>query len=146
MRAAAAPPISALPTSSPSFSTACRKRPADTRVRRLRVTSGVVSSNISKKPLEASVTLAYGYVKAKIVSEPKLKSSRHKNETQYHLHFNMLVDGGNWDVAVNVGTNDSDDLLKYKIVLDFRHPVITTLAAAKAGAADLTGQSALPAL
>ena len=92
------------------------------------------------------MTLAYGYVKAKIVSEPKLKPSRHKNETQYHLHFNMLVDGGNWDVAVNVGTNDSDDLLKYKIVLDFRHSIIATLGAAQAGSADLTGQSALPAL
>jgi uncharacterized protein YukJ len=92
------------------------------------------------------VTLAYGYVKARIVSEPKLKPSRHGHETQYHLHFNLLVDGDKWDVAVNVGTNDADDLLKYKIALDFRHPVIAALGAARAGAQDLTGQSALPAL
>jgi uncharacterized protein YukJ len=58
----------------------------------------------------------------------------------------MLVDGANWDVAVNVGTNDDDDLLKYKLVLDFRHPIIQTLAATDAGSQDLTGQSALPAL
>jgi uncharacterized protein YukJ len=92
------------------------------------------------------VTLAYGYVKAKVVSEPKLKSSRHSHEIQYHLHFGMLVDGNNWDVAVNVGTNDADDLLKYKLVFDFRHPVIETLGAASADDHDLTGQSALPAL
>lgn len=92
------------------------------------------------------MALPYGYVKAKITSEPKLKSSRHKHEIQYHLHFSMLVDGTSWDVAVNVGTNDDDDLLKYKLVFDFRHPIIQTLAAAMAGAKDLTGQSALPAL
>jgi uncharacterized protein YukJ len=92
------------------------------------------------------VTLAYGYVKAKVVSEPKLKSSRHSHEIQYHMHFSMLVDGKNWDVAVNVGTNDADDLLKYKLVFDFRHPVIETLGAANVGDHDLTGQSALPAL
>ena len=72
-------------------------------------------------------------VKAKITSEPKLKPSRHKNEIQYHLHFNVLVDGTKWDVAVNVGTNDADDLLKYKFAFDFRHSVIQTLAAAEAG-------------
>jgi uncharacterized protein YukJ len=92
------------------------------------------------------VALPYGFVKAKITSEPKLKPSRHNNEIQYHLHFSMLVDGDKWDAAVNVGTNDDDDLLKYKLVLDFRHPIIQTLAATDAGAQDLTGQSALPAL
>jgi hypothetical protein len=30
------------------------------------------------------MTLAYGYVKAKIISEPVLKPSRHKHELQYH--------------------------------------------------------------
>ncbi len=92
------------------------------------------------------MTLAYGYVKAKMVSAPRLKPSRHSHETQYHLHFSVLVDGQNWDVAVNVGTNDSDDLLKYKLAFDFGHPVIQTLAAAESGAHDLTGQAVLPAL
>ena len=92
------------------------------------------------------MALAYGFIKAKITSEPKLKPSRHNTEIQYHLHFSMLVDGDKWDVAVNVGTNDDDDLLKYKLVLDFRHPIIQTLASAEAGSQDLTGQSALPAL
>jgi uncharacterized protein YukJ len=92
------------------------------------------------------VTLAYGYVKAKIVSEPFLKPSHRSHEIQYHLHFNLLVDGAKWDVAVNVGTNDADDLLKYKLAFDFRHPLIQTLAAAQAGSHDLTGETALPAL
>lgn len=39
------------------------------------------------------MTLAYGFVKAKIVSEPLLKPSRHSHEIQYHLHFNLLVEG-----------------------------------------------------
>jgi uncharacterized protein YukJ len=92
------------------------------------------------------MTLAYGYAKARIVSEPVLKPSRHSHEIQYHLHFSLLVDGDTWDVAINVGTSDADDLLKYKLAFDFRHPVIETLAAAAAGSHDLTGQAALPAL
>jgi uncharacterized protein YukJ len=75
-----------------------------------------------------------------------MQGSRHRSETQYHLHFSLLVESSNWDVAVNVGTNDSDDLLKYKMVFDFRHPVIATLSAAASGQNDLTGQTALPAL
>ena len=92
------------------------------------------------------MTLAYGYVKTKITSEPTMKPSHHGHETQYHLHCNLQVDGVTWDVAVNVGTNDADDLLKYKLAFDFRHPLIQTLAAADAGSHDLTGQAALPAL
>jgi uncharacterized protein YukJ len=92
------------------------------------------------------MTLAYGFVKAKMVSEPQLKPSRHRHEIQYHLHFSLLLDGTNWDVAVNVGTNDADDLLKYKLVFDFRHPIIQSLGDATAGAHDLTGEDAPPAL
>jgi uncharacterized protein YukJ len=92
------------------------------------------------------MTLAYGYVKAKIVSKPVLKPSRHSHEIQYHLHFKLLVDGEKWDVAINVGTNDDDDLLKYKLSYNFQHPIIQTLAGAEAGSHDLTGQTALPAL
>src|ERR1700675_4708186 len=92
------------------------------------------------------MTLAYGYVKTKVTSEPVMKPSHHGHETQYHLHCNLQVDGATWDVAVNVGTNDADDLLKYKLAFDFRHPLIQTLAAVAAGSLDLTGQAALPAL
>lgn len=92
------------------------------------------------------MTLSYGYVKAKIATKPRLKHSRHEHEIQYHLHFSLLVDGETWDVAVNVGTNDGDDLLKYKLVYDFRHPIIQTLANAEAGSQDLTSEAALPAL
>jgi hypothetical protein len=47
---------------------------------------------------------------------------------------------------VNVGTNDADDLLRFKLVYDFRHPIIQTLAAAQSGSHDLTGQAQPPAL
>jgi uncharacterized protein YukJ len=92
------------------------------------------------------VTLPYGFVKAKITSNPVLKGSRHRNEIQYHLRFNVLVDDAPWEVALNVGTNDADDLLKYKLAYDFRHPLIRTLGAAQAGAQALTEQQKLPAL
>jgi uncharacterized protein YukJ len=75
-----------------------------------------------------------------------LKATRRQHETQYHQHFGVLVDGAQWDVAVNVGTNDDDDLLKYKLVYDFRHPVIQTLGKTSAGSHPLTGTVALPAI
>lgn len=91
--------------------------------------------------------LPYGFVKARMTAAPVfLKGTRRRNEVQYHLHFGLAVEGGPWDVAVNVGTNDADDLLKYKLAFDFRHPIVQTLAAAEAGSHDLTGQAALPAL
>jgi uncharacterized protein YukJ len=92
------------------------------------------------------MTLVYGFVRTKITSEPKLKPSRHQHEIQFHLHCNLDVDGSKWDVAINVGTNDADDLLKYKLAFDFRHPIIQTLAAAEGGSHELTGQTGLPAL
>jgi uncharacterized protein YukJ len=92
------------------------------------------------------MSLAYGYVKAKVVSGPTLKPTRRPHETQYHLHFGVTVDGNRWDVAVNVGTNDADDQLKYKLAFDFHHPIIASLKAAAAGSHDLTGRFALPAL
>jgi hypothetical protein len=49
-----------------------------------------------------------------MVSEPVLKPSRHSHEIQYHLHLKLLVAGDKWEVAINVGTNDDEDLLKYK--------------------------------
>jgi hypothetical protein len=36
-----------------------------------------------------------------------LRGTHRRNETQYHLHFNMLIDGATWDIAVNIGTNDA---------------------------------------
>jgi uncharacterized protein YukJ len=50
------------------------------------------------------------------------------------------------DVAINVGTNDADDLLQYRLVYDYHHPLTQTLAAAPIGETDLTGTTALPAL
>ncbi len=99
------------------------------------------------------MSLSYGYVKAKVAALPHLKGSRHRHETQYHLHVALDVatsDGGGatkrWDSAINVGTDDSDDLLRYKLVYDFHHSLAGQLAAAPPGSRDLTGTRDLPAL
>jgi hypothetical protein len=97
------------------------------------------------------MALTYGFLKCKVVSDPQLKSSRRKHETQYHLHATLeitLDDGSTaqWDSAINVGTNDADDLLSYKLVYDFHHEIAGTLQAAKSGFSDLTGTGKLPAL
>ncbi len=96
------------------------------------------------------MTLAYGFVKAKMTSSPRLTSKtvphRGREEQQYHLHFRLDVDGVDWDVAANVGTDYADDLLKYKIVRDFNHPIVETLRASREGVTRLTGLRKLPAL
>jgi uncharacterized protein YukJ len=74
-----------------------------------------------------------------------------QQETQYHLHATLQVanpGGGttNWDTAVNVGTNDSDDLLRFKLVYDFHHPIRNALTAAAPGPHELTDTHKLPAL
>jgi uncharacterized protein YukJ len=96
------------------------------------------------------MAIVYGFVKCKLASGPKLQSSRGPgdNETQYHLHASLTVAGSKkpWDTAVNVGTSDSDDLLRYKMVYDFHHAVAGTLKNAAGGFTDLTGKNALPAL
>lgn len=90
--------------------------------------------------------LPYGFVKAKIGSSPVLQSKRRPNETQYHLHVKLSFPGGPWDTAINVGTNDDDDSLKFKLVYDFRHGIVATLKAADVGPTDLSEDTSLPAL
>ena len=90
--------------------------------------------------------LPYGFLKGQIASDVWLKPSRGPGETQYHLHFSIKVAGQPWDVALNVGTDDDDDSLQFKLAFDFHHTITATLAASEAGRNDLTGQSALPAL
>jgi uncharacterized protein YukJ len=90
-------------------------------------------------------------LKCKIVTSPRLVPSRKGQEVQYHLRSTLRVtdpDGSteDWDSAINVGTNDSDDLLLYKLVYDFQHSVIESLKSASSGFDDLTGSSSLPAL
>jgi uncharacterized protein YukJ len=92
-----------------------------------------------------------GFVKCKMVSTPKVQSSRHKNEIQYHLHVTVAVSGAGgsieqWDTAINVGTNDSDDLLQYKLIFDFHHSLVRKLKASAPGFIDLTRTNHLPAL
>jgi hypothetical protein len=95
--------------------------------------------------------LTYGVLKCKVVSDPQLKPTRLKNETQYHLRTTLEItppDGpaSQWDSAINVGTNDSDDLLNYKLIYDFQHEIVSQLRAAKSGFWDLTADENLPAL
>ncbi len=92
------------------------------------------------------MTLKYGYVKCKVISEPELKGTHLHQETQYHLHATLQVGGEQWDTAINVGTNDADDLLRYKLVFDYHNDLVAALKAAPAGFRDLTGTAAPPAL
>jgi uncharacterized protein YukJ len=96
------------------------------------------------------MALTYGFLKCKVVSGPVLKPSRRKHEIQYHLHAGCSAPSasgnGIWDAAINVGTNDADDLLKYKLAFNYSHPALDTLRQAPAGFSDLTGTSGLPAL
>ena len=92
------------------------------------------------------MTLPYGLAKAKIIAPPALTSKPIDQETQYHQHLKLDVGGATWDAAVNVGTDDADDLLRYRLVFDFHHPMLTDLDAAPPGSKALTGMSKLPAL
>jgi len=100
------------------------------------------------------MTLQYGFFKAHVTSAPAMRSKYipEQHETQYHMHVTLLAQDsqGNaitpWDCAINVGTDDADDLLRYRLVRNFSHPICTTLKAAAQGYTDLTGQHALPAL
>jgi len=75
-----------------------------------------------------------------------LKASRHKNEIQYHIHTTLQSNDGDWDSAINVGTNDADDLLRYKLIYDYRNSLIGQLKLMAQGFKDLTGTEDLPAL
>jgi hypothetical protein len=90
--------------------------------------------------------LTYGFIKCKVASAPILKPKRLRREIQYHLHQTLQVPGQSWDSAINVGTSDADDLLRYKLIFDFRHSIIDTLRAAGAGFADSTVLRKLPSL
>lgn len=97
------------------------------------------------------MALTYGFLKCKVVSDPKLVPTKKQSETQYHLRSTLQVTGANgaatqWDSAINVGTNKSTDLLNYKLVYDFQHPVVATLRAAASGFTDLTKTGKLPAV
>jgi uncharacterized protein YukJ len=100
------------------------------------------------------MTLKYGFFKAHVTSAPTMRSKYipEQQETQYHMHLTLQAvdDQGKattpWDCAINVGTDDANDLLRYRLVHDFSHPVCATLKAAAQGYTDLTGNHALPAL
>jgi hypothetical protein len=84
------------------------------------------------------MTLRNDYVKCQGISEPVLKPSHRGHETQYHLQAKLRVaaDVGAteaWDTAINVGTNDADDLRQYRFVFDYHHPLRDALAAAAPG-------------
>jgi hypothetical protein len=90
------------------------------------------------------MSLAYGYVKAKIVSDPVLKSSRHSHEIQYHLHCNLLVEPTG--PAHQCRQQRRRRSVEIKFVFDFHHSIIQTLNAAAPSSQELTGTAALPAL
>jgi uncharacterized protein YukJ len=96
----------------------------------------------------------YGFVKCKLASgNIKLESSKNKktHEIQYHLHPSLHVSNGKggfetWDSAINVGTNDADDLVQFKLVHDFHHSIAATLESAPNGFNELSKKGKFPAL
>ena len=99
----------------------------------------------------SSATIRYGFVKCKVLgSHMKPSFNKKTKETQYHLHATLQLgksgNSENWDSAINVGTDDSDDLLRYKIAFDFHHPIVDTLSGADYGFNNLTDKQELPSL
>jgi uncharacterized protein YukJ len=96
------------------------------------------------------MALSYGFVKCKVAGKSWIKPLHLDKETQYHLHIDLAVQGATsletWDAAINVGTNDADDLLRYRVALDFHHPITRALSNAPSGFNDLTKTRTLPAL
>jgi len=96
------------------------------------------------------MALKYGFLKCKIVSDTRLKSTKRRNEIQYRLHADCSAASQNgdeiWDAAINVGTDDADDLLRYRLAFNYSHAILSDLRNAPAGLTDLTGTSALPAI
>ena len=92
--------------------------------------------------------LEYGYLKAVIAGAARIVGPDRRGE--YHLHANLRAspDTGAplWDMAINVGSSDASDRLKYRITFSFSHPIQATLRAAVAGWHDLTGVRSLPAV
>jgi uncharacterized protein YukJ len=92
------------------------------------------------------MTIPYGYAKGTLIGPPELTSKRLEREIQYHEHFKLDLGREPWDIAVNVGTDQADDLLRYRLVFDFHHSILSDLTSAPRGAKTLTGMTKLPAL
>jgi uncharacterized protein YukJ len=96
------------------------------------------------------MALQYGFVKCKVVGEPELRPSRHGQETEYHVYVGLDVasSGGTeqWQAAINVGTDEADDSLKYRLVSDYQNALLGMISGAAPGFQDLTDTQALPAL
>jgi uncharacterized protein YukJ len=95
--------------------------------------------------------IRYGFVKCTVLgSHMKSSFNKQTKETQYHLHATLQLgksrNSENWDSAINVGTDDSDDLLRYKFAFDFHHPITEKLSTAEYGFNDLSEKKELPSL
>jgi hypothetical protein len=93
--------------------------------------------------------LSYGFVKCTVAGGIRLARTPRPRETQFHLHAALTVEGSRepWDAAVNVGSDNDRDLLRYRFASALRdNPFFAGLAARPQGRNDLTGLRALPAL
>ncbi|TFW32470.1 DUF2278 family protein [Massilia horti] len=93
------------------------------------------------------MALTYGVVKAKVIGAPVMKAKflQAQHETQYHMHVRLQAGSEQWDSAVNVGTDDADDLLRYRLAYDFHHEICQNLRAMDSGFLELRARQ-LPAL
>lgn len=96
------------------------------------------------------MAMAYGFVKCRVAGRSHFAATRAGRELQYHLRVPLEVETAEgprrWEAAVNVGTDDADDPLRYRLVFDFEHPLVHLLAEAEPGLHLLTDAGELPAL
>lgn len=91
--------------------------------------------------------LPYGVLKGRVASKPRSQTAlHHGQDVHYHLHA-MIAAGeqGTWDMAINVGTNSPDDVLRYRFVEPFTHAILSQFEGLSPGYKSLE-QEGLPAL
>lgn len=89
------------------------------------------------------MSLDYGFVKVKVMLVVKLKGLLYGSEIQYYVYLMLVLLVGDWDVVINVGINDVDDLLNYKFVYDFYYLVMQMFVVVVEGYIDLMVQIVL---
>ncbi|WP_434385294.1 DUF2278 family protein [Melittangium boletus] len=96
----------------------------------------------------SSNRLEYGVLKGQVAGATRSQSARHHTkDVHYHLHAPISAGGQDtWDMAINVGTNSPDDVLRYRFVEPFQHDCLSRLEALPVGFTRLDQQEQSPAL
>jgi uncharacterized protein YukJ len=109
-----------------------------------RLTGG---SGETRRGRQGMARLKYGVLKGHVAGDPWSQAARHSDDVHFHLHVEVDTGGrGVFDVAVNVGTNNPDDLLMYTFCDTYVHQICQTLNDLPLGYTALEELSKLPAL